>query len=90
MADLTPNVGVNWDFYETSSNIYSYMDYGWLTATISHAKPLKGDPTIVVFTYFHTWKGISYAVSFGSSGPSVTISPVDSVTSTVVSKTFND
>lgn len=88
-ADVTPNVGVNYDFSEYYYPVY-YADYGWLAVTISHAAPRKYQDTNLVLKYFHTWQNLDYSVSFSPSGPSIGISPTTAQSSTAVYKVFQN
>ena len=90
-SDVSPNVGDNWEFAENWPGWDdTYADYGWLTATISHSAPLKGKETNLVLKYFHTWNSLQYAVGFGSSGPSITLSPTTSSKGTALSVLFKN
>lgn len=88
-ADVTPNVGVNYDFNERYDRI-SYADYGWLTVTISHSAPLKYQDTNIVLKYSHTWASSEYSVTFSATGPSIGISPTTSQSSTAVYRVFQN
>lgn len=91
-SDGVPNVGTAWSFREwtTVCDIEcwtaGYANYGWFYATIKE-NTLQNKPTNVMFKYFHTYQGIDYAVSFGSS-PSISITPVQNVWSVVAFTSF--
>ncbi len=87
-ADITPNVGVNYDFDEVVFPYYT--DDGTIRATIHENPPLANHSTNVVFKYFHTYSGVDYSVNFSGSGPSITISPTSNQESAAVSTSFND
>ena len=88
--DMTPNVGTSWEFNECSpsdSCLLHYANWGYLLATIKETS-LHGQDTNVVFKYFHTFEDLSYGISFSGSGPSISITPQQSVTSTAVFASF--
>ena len=88
--DMTPNVGTSWEFSECNiSYCLSYANWGYLKATIKQST-FKGRDTNVGFKYFHTHESLSYGISFSGGGPSISISPNQSVTSTAVYTDFID
>lgn len=75
-SDVTANVGVGYSFNETScSSVFCpYADFGYVTAYI-HETTFHNLATNVVAKYFHTYANSTYSLSFGTGGPSITITP---------------
>lgn len=87
--DMTPNLGVDWEFAECTYACYQYADWGYLAAGI-HETSRHWEATNVVFKYFHTYQSLEYSVSFSGTGPSITISPTAGQTSTTIYTSFTD
>jgi hypothetical protein len=90
--DMTPNVGTSWEFDECNWRVLfcqSYADWGYLAAGI-YSTSRHYQATNVAFKYFHTWADVSYSISFGAGGGSITISPTTNTSSTATYASFTD
>lgn len=93
-SDATPNLGIGYSFREWRSTICNHtllqpgMRYAFADVRIRETS-WKSRTSNVVMKYFHTYGGLQYSLGFGSSGPSISISPTSEQWSAALVTSFS-